>query len=205
MRQVPDGQGAGIMRGAGQGLHVMKAAVAVIHMGQHQNRHIFIQRRGDVAGVVDMDKAVPVAALLYHPFGDVIVSGKVARFGHDLGAVRPQGHCCRQDLEQVHRGAVGGNHTVRRGADKRRDARPDPARQVDPSGRIPASNQPRAPLALQSRGDAASDALRQDAKRIAVEIDHIIRNIEPGAKWRQRVRRVAGDGGGEAEIGIGGL
>ena len=64
----------------------MHPPVAVIHMGEHQYRDIAVQRRRDVLGMVDMDKLVMPATLPDHPFGDVVVSWKIACLGDDLAA-----------------------------------------------------------------------------------------------------------------------
>jgi len=90
MRKVPDHQRPGIMRGTGQGRHVMQAAVTVIDVCQHQHRGVVIKGRSDLLRPVDMDKPVPVAALPDHPFGDVVVGRKIACLGDDLRPLRAQ-------------------------------------------------------------------------------------------------------------------
>ncbi len=113
MRQIPDHQRPCIMRGARQPGHVVNAAIAVIHMRQHQHRHIIIQKIGDRRLAIGMDKLVIAAGLPDHPFGDIVVGREIARLGDDLLAPRAQRQRRRQNLEQIDRRAVGDNDIVR--------------------------------------------------------------------------------------------
>ena len=206
MREVPDHQRAGLMRGAGQPRHVVDGAVAVIDVAEHQHRRVGVEAVDDGVGVGGMDKLVAPAALPDHPLGDVVVGREIPRLGHDPAPVGTKRQCRRHRLEQVHRGAVGGDDTGRIGPDQRRDAGPDTRRKVDPPGLVPASDQAVPPFALECRGHPRGDIARQRAERVPVEIDHAVRKREGVAMRREPVFGVAGKGAFEAltVIGTGG-
>jgi hypothetical protein len=97
----------------------------------------------------------------------------------------------RQYLEQVDRGAVGGDDRSLLSADQPGDFFTDALRQVHPVSGIPAANQLLAPFLADCLRHPLSDRLRQGAERIAVEIDHALGQFEPVAVRAQRIGQVS--------------
>ena len=84
MRQVPQGQATYSTGLCGDSLHVVHGAGAVVHMGEHEHRHIGLQGGRQVFGFHQLQG---VAAFLAQGLGDVEVGGKVAAFADDFGFV----------------------------------------------------------------------------------------------------------------------
>ena len=88
---------------------------------------------------------------------------------------------------------IGDDHLVRARADQPGDLAADPLRRLDPAF-VPAPDQAFAPLPLDHVGERGRRGSRQRAERIAVEIDHALRQGEPVAEPAQRIGGVARPG-----------
>ena len=189
VRQVPDGQGAGVVRGAREGGHVVHAAAAVVDVSQHQQRDVAAPEAFPERLV--LEQLEPPAVLPAHALGDVEVGREVAAFGDDHAARRRVlAHDLRrrrQHLVEIDRGRVGDDQLVLARPDERGDLVADALRQVDPAGRVPAADQALAPFALEHLGDPRRGDARQHAERIAVEIDQPLGHDELVAQRGERI------------------
>ncbi len=121
------------------------------------------------------------------------VGGEVAGFAHHgaaLGIVAQRGD---DRLEQVGRGGVADDYLVRLRADQRGDQTAEALRRVDPAF-VPAADQPFAPLPLHRVGERGGDGAGQNPKRIAIEVDHALRQREGVAVAGERIGGVKGAG-----------
>ena len=73
------------MGGLCEGGHVVHGTRAVVHMGQHQHRHLIRQRTANVFG---LDQRQLEATRLANGFGDVEVGREVAALADDGFALR---------------------------------------------------------------------------------------------------------------------
>ena len=187
MRQVPQHQRAGIMRGAGQFGHVERFARLVMRMGEHQQGNAVVQRLDQLAALCQtaLGQALP-----FHSVDHVEIGGEIAGFAQHHLAPRLHRQRGGDQLEQVHAGGIAGNHLVRAGADQRRDLRPHTCRQIDPAGGVPAADEVAAPFFAHDLFQPCGRRFRQAAERVAVEIDDAIRQHEPVAKFAQRIAGV---------------
>ncbi|MCY1372941.1 hypothetical protein D9M69_601820 [compost metagenome] len=171
----------------------MHRAGAVVHVGQHQHGDLLVQRARDLFG---LHQHQLVTAFLAQRFGDVEIGGEVAAFAHDAlahGVVgSSQVQRGRQNLEQVDRGAVGGHHGARFGADQARDLVTHLLRHGEPAVLVPALDQVGAPLAGHDVGHAGRGRGGHHAERIAIEVDRAGGDVEELAQIAQRVLRVEG-------------
>ena len=192
--EVPDGQRAGGVGDPRQLGHVVHAAAAVVDVGQHQQRDVVGQVIGEVVG---FDDAQLQPGGDGDAFGDVEVGGEVAAFREQGRARRGvgllQGGGGAERLEQVDRGRVAGAGLAGRGADQAADGVADLAREVNPAGAVPASDQAFAPFAGDRLLHPRRGAARQRAQRIAVEVDHAFGQRELVAQRGQRIGGVAGE------------
>jgi hypothetical protein len=135
------------MGGLGEGRHVMQAAGAVVHLGEHQHGQIGIEVLGDFFG---LDEHQAHAVLARQAFSDVEIGGEVAALGNDepsRGAVGlDDAQRGAQHLEEIHRRAVGDHELVLASAHQPRDLVAHALRQVDPAGGVPAADQALAPF-----------------------------------------------------------
>ena len=174
------------MRGACDRGQVMHAAAAVVHMGEHQQRHLGVQR-GD--HFTRLDQRQREAALARQAVGDVQVGREVAALRNDDLALRRIGARQRerraQHLVQIDRRRIAHHDLARPGAHQLRDLVADASTQRHPAGAVPASDQVAPPFVAQDLLHASRGGLWQHAERIAVEVDHPGRQIELFAQRRQ--------------------
>ena len=149
----------------GEGLHVVHGTGTVVHMREHQHRHIGLQGGGDFVG---FDQLEGVAALFAQGLGDVEVGRKVAALADDFGFVRVVGfgdvQRCGQHFEQVDRGAVGGHHLTRLGADDACDLVAHALGQGEPACGVPAFDQVGTPFVRHGMGHAGRGGFGQHAQ-----------------------------------------
>lgn len=89
MGQVPEHQGAGAVRQRSDCGHVQAGTAAVVDLGQHHHRGVFVDRVGDALA---FDQQFVAGALQRcQTLGDVQVGGKVAGFADDHPPLRAQG------------------------------------------------------------------------------------------------------------------
>ncbi len=184
MREVPDRQRPRAMRRRGQGGHVVAAAGAVVHLGQHQDGDVGREGGFDLLG--GHDAQLP-AQRVRQAAGDVEVGGEVAGVREDHPTVRAQGQRRRQHLEQVHRGRVPRPDRGGVRADQRGDPGADPPGEVDPAAIVPAADQAGAPFGLHRLRHPGGHVAGQRAQRVAVQVDHPLRQVEHRAGAGEKV------------------
>ncbi len=193
VREVPDGEHAGRMRGGGDGGHVVHGAGAVVDVGQHQHGDLVGERRGDL---FRLDELQAKAALAAQRFGDVEVGREVAALADDelaLGCVLGRDvQRGAQHLVEVDGSAVGGHHFAGRRAYQPGNLVAQALRQLEPAGAVPGADQALAPFGRHRLGDAGGGGGRQHAQRVAVEVDHAFGQRELPAQVAQRVLRIEG-------------
>mmetsp|Transcript_670 Transcript_670/g.1486 ORF Transcript_670/g.1486 Transcript_670/m.1486 type:complete len:284 (+) Transcript_670:2140-2991(+) len=192
--QVPDGERARLVGPARQQPHVVHAAGAVVHMGQHQHRTALVEQRRDVLRRLGEDEFAAMGS--GHALGDVVVGREVAALAdHDLALALLQLQGGVQHLVEVGRGRVRHQHLARPRAQPGRQPVTEAPRQVDPSGRVPALDEALAPFLLDRALHACRRGLGQGAERVAVQIGHALGQREEIAQAAQGV-------GGVKPLGI---
>ena len=171
--QVPDdgrARRAGLDRG-----EVAQRAAAVVDVGEDEQLAL---PRGGLVVEPQLE-----AVLRGEPLEHVAVGGELVAVG-DEGPRPPRGDHRADELVQVHRRRVAGQHLARPGADHLRDRVARGHRRVDPPR--PAGHELLAPL-LRERGEPVAGGERQPAERVAVEVDPVAGVDEAVAERRQRV------------------
>ena len=181
------------MRGGGHGGHVVHGAGAVVHVREHQHRHVVLQGGGDVLGFEQHQFQATLAA---QAFGNVEVGGEVAALAEQLAARRRVGpddvERRAQHLVEVDGGGVGAHHFARPGANQRRKLVAQALWQIDPAGVVPRADQALRPFLLHHLGHAGGSGFGRDAQRIAVQVNDAARQREVRAQAAQRVLRIQG-------------
>ena len=175
--EVPDGHGTDCVGARRERRHVVKAAGAVVDLGQRQDRDGGIERGLDGLGCDGLDGE---AALLRDAGGDVEVGGEVAGVGEDLGPARQRR--CHQHLVEVDRRRVRDRDGARCGADQRRDAVADALGEVHPAGGVPGADQLPAPALLELAGHARLRGVGHRAEGVAVEVDDAVGQVEEASR-----------------------
>ncbi len=186
MRQVPHRHRPGGVRRARQPSHVVHAPAAVVDVRQHQHGDALIQRRLDRIRRNQPDLVTATkqrAQSLRH----IQIGREIPWLRQDYQSFRSQGQPRGQRLEQVHRGAVARHRAARLGADQLADLLADAQRQRHPAVAVPRPDQLAAPLALHHFRQPRFRRPRQRAERIAVQIDHSVRQLEQLPEPRQRI------------------
>ena len=135
MRQIPDGDRARCMRLLGQCLHVVQPARPVVDLGQHQNGDVPVDRIRNRLRLDDL-QAVSSAEQLDEAIGHVEIGREVAAVAEDDAAIGNELDRGPQQLEQIDRDGVAGDHAALRRADEPGDlvahdaGKPEPARGV---------------------------------------------------------------------------
>ncbi len=94
------------------------------------------------------------------------------------------------ELEEVNRGRVAGDHLIGRGADQLRDLGADALWGAEPA-LAPAADEPLAPLVIDGRVQPRRSAPGQPPERVAVQVDQVgVVDHELVAKVRQLVLAV---------------
>ena len=197
MGQVPQRQRALRVAMAADGGHVVLVAGAVVHVREHGDGAIGSYRLRQFLGTVDQAQLVTAVEPGGQALRHVQVGGEVAAFADDdaprgmrgIAGLHLQGG--GQGLEQVDGGGVGDHHFTRAGAQQRRQAVAQALGQVEPAGRIPAADQVRAPFGRDDVLGTGQGRFRPGAQRIAVEINHALRQVELLAQERQGVVEIA--------------
>jgi hypothetical protein len=189
MAQVPQRQGALVVRQPGDLRHRPAAAGLVVHLGQHHDGDFFGDGGGQVIGRDDAQFGA-LAQQALQALQDIEVGGEVAGLRQDHLAAGIERQGAGGQLEEVHRGRVGGDHLVRPGPDQPGDLAADAGRCVDPAGGVPALDEVGSPLGLQGLGHPRRRRLGQGAQGIAVEVDDPVRQVEGVAETGQRIGRV---------------
>ena len=170
-----------------------------VHVSQEHDRHGFVDGAVHLVGI-DQPEFMAIAEQLRESLRHVEVGREVSALGQNYAAFR-EGHLwsCRlqvqrgrQCLEEIDRCRVRADDLVRLRADQSRDLGADAARQFGPSRRVPGADQSSAPLALDDLAHAGAGRQRQGPERVAVEIDHALRQAEAAPMRRERIGGVAG-------------
>ena len=85
VRQVPHHQRSGRVRCSGDGGHVVHGAGAVVHVGQHQYRHVGGQGSSNLFGLHQLQR---VATLFTQAFSYIEIGREVAAFTYHHAALR---------------------------------------------------------------------------------------------------------------------
>ena len=195
--EVPEREGAGVVRRPRQARHVVDLAGAEVHVGEQEHGDV-VPERG--AEPVARDEAqLDVAQQAREALRDVEVGGEVRLLGEDHAPAGSQAQGPRQELEDVDGGRVGHRHLVGRGPDERREEPRHSGREVDPAVLVPAPDEVLAPLALGDLAEAFHGPAGQGAERIAVEVDDPFRQDERLAQKSQVVPGVERLGVGAGE------
>jgi hypothetical protein len=180
-----------MVRGGSDGLHIQHLAGAIIDMGQGDDGDLIRDRPRDVF----LRHGTDLVARPQHrdqPFGDIDVGRKIARLGQDQLAVPAQRAGGGEQLEQVDRSRIRGDHFAGRGPDDPRDLVADALRQIHPAMVVPAGDQRLAPFFAGDVDQPREGPARQGAKGISVEIDAPLGQLELIAERAERVLAVEG-------------
>jgi hypothetical protein len=184
MGEIPDRQCAGGVRPLGQRLHVVKAAGAIVDLGQHQHRNRLVDgtfdflRRGNSKRVSPVERSE-------QSFGHVEIGRKIAVVGKDHPPGRVEFECCGQRLIDLDRQGVADHHGAFGRADQPADAVADVARLSHPAGAVPAPDELLSPFLGHHVTDPIGRRNGQGAERVAVQIDDSIRDMEQGSCSRE--------------------
>ena len=190
--QVPNHQSAsGVCRSCDVA-HRVHTAGPEVDVREQQHRDALIEVCARCVSVVDQHELAPGRA--GDAVGDVEVGRKIRSLGDDARSRRARGqhrHRRHQHLVKIHRRRVCDADLARASANQRGDLVADPLRQRDPPRAVPAPDEALAPFVVDDLGNAGRRLLRQDAKRIAVQIDDalgvVARQRELVAQCRQRI------------------
>ncbi len=198
VRQVPEHECAGGVRGIRQRRHVVTFAGPEVDVGECQQSRVARQGSEELLAFHHADLA---AQHLRDTARDVEVGGKVRPLGHDDSPVRSCPHHSGDEPEQSHGCGVGDEHLTRRRTDQLGDAIADAQRRFHPSGLGPSANQDSAPLVLGHLAQSRHRGFGETAHRVAVEIDGRLVVEEPIAEPREWVHRIQGGTRVTVEIG----
>ena len=191
--QIPQDQGADVVRDRGDRGYVGDEPRAVGHVAEDNQRCLRADDRGHLLGLnsrrrVRLDPPQRQPALGRDPFQDIAIRREVVGVQDDLGAIRPGRHRRPRQLVEHDGGRVGNDGLTRRGPDDRSaDEVTKRLRPVHPLV-IPTADQPGPPRS----GDERLHPLRGDRQwppeGVAVEVsDDIAGGQEAFAEMRQRV------------------
>ena len=185
VREIPDGQRAGVVRGARQRTHVQAFAGAEVDVCQQQHTDALVERVADFGArdMVHLARGQKLRDSVSH----VQVSGKVVVLGEDDGAVWPGSQRASQQLEEAHGRAVRDQDLVLGGAEEAGELGAHAVRRIHPRVIGPAAHQSARPLVRDELAHARCSAPRRAAERVAVEVEEVVVDLEPLAKRRQRV------------------
>ena len=179
------------MRGSGDSRHIVHGAAAVVHVREHQHRHLRAKRLLHAIGLHQLQAATMALA---QGLGNIQIGWEVAALANDNPPRRVRmlrnANGRRQHLEQIHRGAIRRHHFVSAGTDQGGDACAQALGQVKPTCRVPGPNQPLPPLLLHHLRRPRCGGHRQHTERIAIEVNRVRRNTEMRAQRAQGVIRV---------------
>ena len=119
VRQVPEHERAGRVRGRGERTHVMACTGPEVDFGEHEQRRIAVQGFRERYA---LDHSHLGAEQVRDTGGDVEVSREVASLGDDHAALWTCAQHRRHQTEQPDRCRIGHQHLARR----RTDELPDP-------------------------------------------------------------------------------
>ncbi len=195
MREVPHRQRAAGVRRAVECGHVVHGTRPVVHVRKREQRRIRIDGGRDV---LRRDLAHDAAARRRQRMQDVAVGGKVSRLGDDhIARGRVALHEVERGprgLEEIDRRRIGDRHLAGAGADERCDPVADALRKIEPPRRVPAPDEAAPPFVGDDLRDARGRCRRQCAERVAVEIDHALRQREQIGAGVQADRARRGQG-----------
>ena len=186
MAEIPKGQGADGVRPRRQPGHVEDVARHIVHMGQDQQRDLVGDGVGD-RRTLHHPQLRPPAELLDQPLQHVEIGGEVARLRQDHPPVGAHGHRRARQLEEVDGGGVRDRDLVRLRPDQARDATAKDQRRIDPAFGVPGPDQPLAPGLARRLIQRVRRRAGERPERIAVEIDHALRQVEPVPDETQRI------------------
>ncbi len=181
-----------------QGGHVVLIAGAVIHVGEHDDGGLGVDRGGQFLDRIDQAHRVPAIEPAGQALRHVDIGREVAALGDDDAACRlialglhVEGG--RQCLEQIERGGVVDDDFAVLRADQAGEVVAKALGQVEPAGRIPAADQVGAPFAGNDFLGAGEGGLGPGTERIAIEVDDAVGQIELLAQRGEGIRMIAGE------------
>ena len=107
VREIPEHQRAGGVRGLRQRAHVVAFAGSEVDLGQHEQRRVAVER---VAEPGSLDRAHLAAEQVGDAARDVEIGREVALLGDDHAALRPRPQHRGHQPEQPDRRRVGDQH-----------------------------------------------------------------------------------------------
>ncbi len=187
--QVPQNHRTRVVGGRGHRTHVLHLPGPEVHVGEHQYRDVGAERPPDLA-TRNQPEFDAVTQQTLQPLRDVEIGPEVLDVRQDQPAAGPQVDGCGQQLEEIDRDRVGDHDLVGRGADQGRDLARHAFRQIDPAGSRPAADEATPPLLLQDSLDPRRHISRRWAQRVAVEVDHAVRQNETIAEAGDRIAAI---------------
>ena len=198
--EVPNREGAGVVRRLGHLCHRVQARRAVVDVRELCKRDRTVSSADDALGVVG-DAHLELTAKFGCTADHVEIGREVVAVRDDRPAVGTQTKGRDGNLERIDRGRVADEDLVGTRPDERRETRAERHRLVPPIRLHPAADQPVAPLELEGVAYAGGRPARQRPQRVAVEIDDTGGQVELVSEVAERIRRVPGGavGAGHAQ------
>jgi len=170
LRQVPQRQRPGGVGGGRERRHVVHRPGAVVHVREHQDGDVAIERDGQGRGL-DRTHLHGVGEQATQALRDVQIGREVVGLREDHAAPAGEIERRRQELEEVDGRGVGDDHLARLCADQARDPIAHSAWPPDPVVAVPAPDEVAAPVLHDTR-DTRGRGGRERTQRVAVEVDH---------------------------------
>ena len=177
MRQIPDHHGTAGMGNLGDRFHVMLAARAVIHLGQHHDGDGVVDGTGHVLGGHGF-KLKPLIQRVDQALHHVKIGGKVAGVTQDHLAAGPHFQGRGNRLIDLDRQRVAHHDRSCGGTNQAAYLVANARRLRHPSGIVPTPDQHLTPFIRNHARHPRLRCLGQRPKRIAVQVQHAFGQIE---------------------------
>jgi hypothetical protein len=190
MAQVPEDEGAPTVSEPGEPRHVVHLARSEIDMRERHDRDAVVDGALEPCPGHHGKAATPEKP--GEPLGDVEVRRKVLLLREDYVSISTEAHRRPQELEEVDRRRVRGNHLSWRRARDLRDAVPHAPRVADPVVCVPAPDQVPAPLFGNDLLEPRCRLFREGPERVPIQVEDSLGNVELVSKRSERIRLVPG-------------
>lgn len=177
MRQIPDGQSAGVVSAPRDRLHVMNASAPVVDLGEHDHGNLIIDRARHFLRRHQLQRVTPVQ----HPYEalrNVQIGGEISRIRQNDAAPGVEIQRRRQALKDFDRQCLTDHHAAWRCADDSTDAIAELAGLCHPTGAVPALDQLPTPVLRNQARQCPARAHNGRTERVAVQIDHARRKMK---------------------------